>query len=508
MNKIDQFLAEQNDRRRRKIEIDQRYREHNSELTDEEKAKLAELKEKFHSDDMAVNVVTRRYGGESVSVNIREYFRMVDQYMEANSTQVTDMMKLVNKADENIFSNAAELINVFSGLTKTQLESYAGKELSVEFLTNMSKHISDVCRADTGREIINSDFAVAYYEKETRNWTIEDFENHFGKEFVETFLYGYMTGDRPRQTNILTARRHLVDVIGLFIVHNDEIANLNAYIEYNERVVDVLERLAKCGEEIADVLKSPEGFADAAARSREETGYPKLHDYAKVYSDHFDIRADGSYDYFAIRYVMMRELAKAYEQAKPEYTVVADIEVVDTEIKESLKKADCYLDVAELKTFREIYAAYESAAKADKRTSAAGLKTQGKGYVEKIRKCKISLNFPGYKADLNNANQIMAEYYKYMDNVITTYNLAIAEAAKQGVTGLEPIECDHEIFAGVMLTVMARLLKKLTKNNFDKYDSLTVSSYFKRYAQIGMDLYSLSDIYAIIKPMIDYISSK
>ena len=504
MNRIEQFVYEQDDRRRRKIEIDQRYREHNSELTEEEKVKLAQLKEKFHYDDKSVSVVTRQYGGEAVSVDIREYFRMVDQYMEStNNTMVEEKLKLVNKADENIFSNASELLSVFNTMTQDQLKAYTSKSLSPEELSKISLHVSEVCKKDLGRDKISSELVERYYEKEIKGWAYEDFVEHFGAEFADAFL---PEGDC--KNNILRTRSMFMNVIGLLIVNSDEITNLNAYIEYNERVVEVLERLAKCGEDVAEVLKSSEGFADAAARSREETGFPKAHDYANEYSEHFEIRADGSYDYFAIRYVMMRELAKAYEKVKSEYETEADIEVVDNEIQESLKKADCYLDVAELTTFKEVYAAYEASAKSDKRTSANGLRVQGKTYVEKIRKSKVNLNFPGFMASYNSANEILNGYYKHMHNVISNYNAALDVAEKEGITGLEKIECDVDVFAGVLLTVMSRLMKKLTKNTSDKFESLTVASYFKRYAQIGMDLYSLPDIYNIVKPMVEFISNK
>lgn len=504
MNKIEQFVADQEDRQRRKIEIDQRYREHNTELTDDEKAKLAELKAKFHHDDKSVSVVTRQYGGESVSVDIREYFRMVDQYMESATNSISKAdLKLVNKTDDNIFANASELLSVFNTMTVDQIKGCAAKELTSEEIASISKHVSDVCKKDLGREKITSEMVTAYYEKAVKNWTYDDIVEHFGEEFTNAFL-----PESECKTNVLRTRTIFMNVISLLIVNSDEINNLNAYIDYNERVVEVLERLAKCGEDVADVLKIPEGFADAAARSREETGFPKLHEYAKKYSGYFKIRADGSYDYFAIRYVMMRELAKAYEKVKPEYELLADIEIVDGEIEESLKKADCYLNVAELKTFKEVYAAYEASAMSDKRTSAAGLRTQGKGYVEKIRKSKVSLNFPGYMASYNNSNQILNGYYKHMTNVVKNYNAAIDVAKKDGVEGLEKIECDVDILAGVLLTIMSRLMKKLSKNTSDKYDALTLSSYFKRYAQIGMDLYSLPDMYNIVRPMVEYISNK
>ena len=504
MNRIKQFVDEQDERRRRKIEIDQRYRQHNSELTEEEKLKLAQLKEKFHYDDKSVSVVTRQYGGEAVAVDIREYFRMVDQYMEStNNTMAEEKLKLLNKVDDNIFSNASELLSVFNTMTTEQLKAYTTKSLTPEELSKISLHVSEVCKKDLGRDKITSELVEAYYEKAIKGWSYDDFIEHFGSEFVEAFL-----PENGCRSNILRTRSIFMDVIGLLIVNSDEIKNLNAYIEYNERVVEVLERLAKCGEDVAEVLKSSEGFADAAARSREETGFPKAHDYAKEYSEHFEIRADGSYDYFAIRYVMMRELAKAYENVKPEYELASDIEVVDNEIQESLKKADCYLDVAELTTFKDVYAAYEASAKTDKRTSASGLRVQGKAYVEKIRKSKINLNFPGFMASYKSTNEILNGYYKHMHNVITSYNAALDVAEKEGITGLEKIDCDVDIFAGVLLTVMARLMKKLTKNTSDKFESLTVASYFKRYAQIGMDLYSLPDIYNIVKPMVEFISNK
>ena len=106
---------------------------------------------------------------------------------------------------------------------------------------------------------------------------------------------------------------------------------------------------------------------------------------------------------------------------------------------------------------------------------------------------------------MKNASEIYLAYVKRMDDVIKAHNIAVDKAKAEGLNDLDRIECDTTTFAGVLLIVMGRLLKKLTKNTSYKFEMLEVNSYFQRFAQLGLDLFSIDEVYKIIRPMIDFI---
>ena len=493
MNHIQLFEQDQEEKFRRKMEINERYRQRNNTLTDEEKARLEELKEKFYSNNKVVSIVTTSATGETVEVDALEYFKSVDDNME----KMNDGLKLVNASDENILASATTAVTSVQNILIDQIRAYClDSEITDERIAEIISKVSSICKKELGRSDITSDLVSAYFEKKTFKYM----QDVFPADVISAFVPEEDIFDDPR-----ACKTKLTEIFSTMIIAKDEITSINEYIDHNEKVVQILMRLEQCGHDLAEELKSPEKFAEAVARTREDTGEPRLNEIADKYKDYFKVRVNGSYDYFTIRFVMMKEMAKAYEKVIEEYTDPEDIEVIQNEIEESEQKALIYLDVANLDTFREVYEAYESAAKSDKRTNRKGLETQGRSYIEKIKKSKVNVAFPGYRPEMENASEIYLAYVKRMDDVIKAHNAAVDKAKENGLNDLDRIECNTTTFAGVLLIVMGRLLKKLTKNTAHKLEMLEVNSYFQRFAQFGLDLFSLDEVYKIIRPMIDFI---
>ena len=503
MNYIQLFEQEQEENFRRKMEINERYRKHNSTLTDEEKAKLEELKKRYHSDK-TVTIVTTTATGESTEVAAIDYFRSVDENMETmnsvNAEGVEQEVKLVNKSDDNFLDEAANAMKNMSSIIYDQIRNFmVNPETSDERIREIILRVSEICKQELGQSTITSDMVQAYFFKKTYKYIADLFPEDIIAEFI--------TEDDVLNDPI-ACKEKLANIFGIMILQKDEFDATNEYIEQNMKVVQILSRLEECGHDLAEALKSPETFAEAVARSRADTGEPKLDEVVQKYKDFFKVRVNGSYDYFTIRYVMMRELAAAYEKVKSEYGDQESIDIIQNEIDECYKKAERHLDVANLTHFRTVYEQFEKAAKTDKRTSKKGLQLQGRNYIEKIKKCKVDLSFPGYTPDMKNANAIYLGYLKRMKDVCAAYNSAIDKSVDNNLVDLKKIDCDVEAFADVLLVTMGRLMKSLNKNTSDKYDALELHGYFQRFSQIGLDLFSIPTFYDIVKPMVDYISEK
>lgn len=500
MNRIQIFEEEQAELYKKKVELDKASRLEQYTLTEDEQKRLEELKRQYSigEDSKMVTVVTTTNGSSS-ETSIKEYFRMVDDNMETTKNG----LKLVNASDNNLLDSATSLVNGIQDIIYEQIQNMTinehGDIVSKELLESISSDINNLCINELKISNVDSDGINKYFS----NYTITALKNILPRSFVETFIdSGLLITD-----NATEDRDRIINIIGMMVMSKNEIGRMNDYIEYSEKVMQVLIRLEECGKELSEALKNPQTFSEAVERTRAETGNPRINKLVMKYKVHFkdtNISVNAGADYFAIRYVMMQELAKAYEKVKAEYSDKDELEAIDTEILESKQKAECYLDACQLETFAQVYSAYESAAKSDKRTSRKGLNIQGKTYIDKVRKSKLNLSFPGYQPTMKNSNEIFISYKQHINASVMKYNEMINSVENSNIT----IDCDTEVLAGVLLTVMARLLKRFTKNTSDKFNAISITSYYQRFSRIGTDLFTIWEMYKIVEPIVKYIESK
>ena len=504
MNRIQIFEEEQAELYKKKVELDKASRLEQYTLTEDEQKRLEELKHQYSigNDNKMVTMVTTTNGSSS-ETSIKEYFRMVDDNMETTKNG----LKLVNASDNNLLDSATSLVNSIQDIIYEQIQNMTvnddGEVVSKDILETISNDINNLCINELKISNVDSDGINKYFS----NYTITALKNILPKSFVETFIdSGLLISE-----NAADDRDRIINIIGMMVMSKNEIGRINEYIEYSEKVMQVLIRLEECGKDLSEALKNPQTFSEAVERTRAETGNPKINELVMKYKSHFkdsNISINAGADYFAIRYVMMQELAKAYEKFKVEYSDKDELEAIDNEISESRRKSECYLDACQLETFAQVYSAYEFAAKSDKRTSRKGLNNQGKTYIDKVRKSKLNLSFPGYQATMKNSNEIFISYKQYIDSAVKKYNEMIDSAENCNITDLKKINCDTEVLAGVLLTIMARLLKKFTKNTSDKFNAISITSYYQRFSRIGTDLFTIWEMYKIVEPIVKYIESK
>ena len=52
---------------------------------------------------------------------------------------------------------------------------------------------------------------------------------------------------------------------------------------------------------------------------------------------------------------------------------------------------------------------------------------------------------------------------------------------------------------------MGRVVKALTKNNATKYDAIMLDSYFQLFCRMGLDIYIMQDMWALMKDFVEYV---
>ena len=61
-----------------------------------------------------------------------------------------------------------------------------------------------------------------------------------------------------------------------------------------------------------------------------------------------------------------------------------------------------------------------------------------------------------------------------------------------------------ETFSTLLVILMGRILKKLYGNHQDKYDAITLDSYFQIFCRMGMDIYIMQDFWTMMKDFVQY----
>lgn len=135
--------------------------------------------------------------------------------------------------------------------------------------------------------------------------------------------------------------------------------------------------------------------------------------------------------------------------------------------------------------------------------------------VERIRRSKQDVPFPGYRAEDKKSELIFKHYQEDFNKVFHSYNTAIAALAEKEpnhVDDLESIQLDgykeDMVFAYtsmLLIILMGRIMKKLSKNTITKYDAVMLDAYFKLFSGLGMDVYIMSNVWRMLKEPVQYV---
>lgn len=305
------------------------------------------------------------------------------------------------------------------------------------------------------------------------------------KRFVEL----YMGETEITNKNANKIKERLIAAVAYIAVTGPEMDYLNDYIEHENHLVEVGQRLIKCQIELTDVLKTDESLAEVLKRSR-----VALPDY-EIWSKYIKEPAFVM-NQFAQRAVTHDMLADSYEKLLEEYTDEDAVARIKTEVLESRLKAEMYRTVTNLEQFRYLLKVYMERIDKDKRKSMKMLEKDALDAVIRIKRCKLNLSFPGYTGKEYNDKQILDAGRTALRNAITQY-VNTLDTIRERVTDLNvPTHIvDADKCALLLIIVMGRLVKSLTRNNaFDKYNAIMLDAYFQMFCEVSADIYVMNDI--------------
>ena len=190
------------------------------------------------------------------------------------------------------------------------------------------------------------------------------------------------------------------------------------------------------------------------------------------------------------------------------------------EITEATNKMEVYKSITNLDLFKELYAILEDRYMHGVKMSQKFLIKECMDAIERAKKCKLNVPYPGYKGTTNKVDQIFKSYMIAYPQMIGNYNKAIldvcqkvtADGAPLPETNIEAIALEDysgkqvaKVFSLLLSVMMGRIMKKCTGNNQTKYDAIILDSYFQMFCRLGMDIYVMNDIWVMMKPLVKYV---
>lgn len=340
----------------------------------------------------------------------------------------------------------------------------------------------------------------------------------------EKFVHLYVTPSEISAVN-MRARERLIDALSYFVAAGPEMDYLNEYIDHENRLMMVSERIIRYQTDYVATLRSPEKLSDIVAKAKDIE--PEDNSIWARYIKNDPKRAHSD---FAQRIVVYQEYEKAYAEMRKDYLDDPKaLELVDEQIEECQLKQKVYRDVFDLALFRSQWDAMFERYKANRKTSGNSIFKDAQASFETIRRSKQNLPFPVFDEKyLKRPRELFRHYVEDYPVVIKDYNESLrriralaetdnddGESAKRleeiDSSNIRPLTIDGvdedtlaQYYTVLLVIGFARLVKKLTDRRATKYDAIMLDAYFRIYCRLGVDIYLMEDVWQITKPMVEY----
>lgn len=480
--------------------------EEEAPLTDEETESLrSEL-----NDDKILVISDKDAQGAQKQVSLEEYTSDLDK-------KIVELTGDIDKAKE-----AKEVLRlVDNGDIKESVTE--AKEAAKKEMTTIFKNLA-VDRELTDEEInsANDDAirAIQNYFKIER-LDSEDLSKKLRKipfqtlvSFLPDNFVRIYTTKEERLTKPLEAKDKLLAAIAYLVVTGPEADYLNEFIDRENRLSLVSKELLQCQVDLSAALQKEESMAELI---KEAYAYcPKDESF---WSKHIAI-PNRVHNDFAQRVVLYKHYQKAYIDIYAKYSndesLGSDIReralaIIQDEIDDCENKIQAYAKVCDLDILPDLWNTLINRYASNKKTSLDYLYKECINAVERIRKCKQDLPFPGYDGQMKKPEIIFKNYLQSFSHMVTTYNKELQKAKDSDdadasadkftqlqIDGYEDVDV-HTVYAMMVLILMGRVLKHYFKNTMTKYDAIMLDSYFQLFCKMGTDIYIMRDIWNIMQ---------
>lgn len=491
------------------------------EFTEEDQAVIDQMK--AEQEDHVVVVSDQDADGNTVQQPISEYAKSLDERVTEIKDQFgnSEIIKTVNSGD--IVKSTEELqeevknqaIQMYRQLANQHQEN---ETLTDEQLIDMNNRTIERLMDYFKLPRLTSDDILPKLKK----MTLRQLVTILPTDFVYTYI-----SDREVQANNTNAKERLLAAIGYLTVTGPEMDYLNEYIENENKLALVSQRILRCQMDFAEMLKDEKTLSELVSKTIEiapndETFWSK---YIKL--------PNRIHNEFAQRAVLQQKYLEAYTKLLEEYPVDTDDDktnafnqkaraVIQEEIDEAKAKSEVYQSITNLDLLKELYTTLSDRYMNHGKLNQKFLEKECMNAIDRAKRCKQNVPYPGYNGNMVSKKtdfiyrQYMREYVKMLSNYNTTLlDVYQREATATGTTpdtkiqaiALPPYDGQtvHKVFALVLSILMGRVMKKCTENTATKYDAIILDSYFKIFCSLGMDIYTMTEIWELVSPLVKYL---
>lgn len=476
-------------------------------LTEEEAAAIEAMKAEM-GDTPTVMVTDSDADGRAVQVPASEYAKSLDDKVAIIGAG-NDMIKAINSGD--ITKSVESIREDTRNRAVHMFRSMAVNQTALDELDNDSYlKINDAAVEALQKYFSEDQLKADIIVKKLSKLPMQQIMKILPKEFLEI----YLTESEIKSANV-RAKDRLLSVVAYLLTAGPELDYLNDYIDEENKLMVVSKRLMQCQIDFAEMLKDDATMSDLIARSR---AYAPID--TSFWSKYIQI-PNRVHNEFAQRIVIYDRYEEAYQKVLEDYPESPENEkarqIILNEIHECQMKHEVYQKICDLTLMRELWDILVARLKINKKTTMQSLTYEATEAVDKVRRCKQNLPFPGYKGDERKPDQILANYIVAFDKMLMSYNdniSAIKEKNEDGFDecGVELIQIDGyettevmTVYATLLVILMGRILKRCTRNTSDKYDAITLDAYFQLFCKIGTDVYVMRDIWDMCKDFVKYV---
>lgn len=486
------------------------------DLTEEDKEKLQEMEASVSSEIVVKE--TAKDGTETIQP-IRDFAKGLDEKIAVLGNGVKDnvYIKALNSGDikapvEQLKAEAKE-----SALKAYHAMSLKSATLSDDEFLKLNDIAIGALKAYFMTDRLEADKILNKLKRMPLKQIISILPADYVKIYVD---------NKEIIANNIKAKERLLTVLGYLMVTGPEMDYLNDYIETESKLATVSQRLLQAQMDFAEMLKDETKVSEMVARTVE---------LAPIDMDSFWTKyirmPNRIHNEFAQRCVIQEEYLKAYNKIMEEYTgpdaeyddefKQRAAEIIQAEIDEATQKIEVYRSVTNLDLMRELYQILEERYTTHKKLNAKFLIQEGTSSVDRARRSKLNVPFPGFKGTITKPEVLFYHYITAYSEMIANYNATIADVTEKAALNqekidipIDPIHLDGyddtttaKVFSLVLLILMGRIMKKLSNHDCTKYDAIQLDSYYRLFCQLGTDIYTMSDVWNICKPLTEFIVS-
>lgn len=494
-----------------------------AELTDDEKERIEKMR-----TERAVVVEDTDVNGTTKEVPLSQFAASLDSRVAGIvGGDHASVVKMINRGDikqdiEAVKKQARDMaLKAFHELSVSKHDGDGGGMTDDDYLKINDEAIRALMK-HFNVDKIDSDNVVRKLAKRS----LKDICEILPAEFVSLYVT-----DAELFANSYKAKERLLSTIAYLCVTGPELDYLNDYIDDENKMMVVGQRLLACQTDIAEALKDKRNWAELLASVQEISPLD-----TSFWSKHIT-EPNKVHNEFAQRAVLYKKYSEAYTKILDDYPVVSLAEYLDkpdempakakeaalnekaraqilAEIEECDKKAEIYQSITNLELLHKLWGILVERLKANKRTNFAFLDKEALSAVERIRRSKQNVSFPGYQGNERNAAQIYSNYLDAYINMLANYNETLTGVLRKEnnpETEITPIKLEgygdlkvFTMFSMLLCILMGRVMKALGSHDVDRFDAITADAYFQLFCRMGLDVYVMNDVWVMMRDFVKY----